>query len=243
MERGELVKAEKLFRRLIEAKKRVLGHDRLETLSSIFGLVRVLCHIGKLANAEALSRNLLQDSQRIFENTHVVTRHYTRDLTIMLDDQEKYSEALPYYEKVYTFDLATFGPDNPKTLESERDSFEVRGIVDQQLQSEQTRSKRTSLSGSQNSDLESDARSEASEPDDEFIFSIYEQTLLGSSEDAEQALISIPTGGQDDKESVISTEENADDLQMLEAAGDESEASENATQEEDKLEADEILDD
>lgn len=191
----EIVKAEGLLKRVIETAPRVLGRGHGLNLASKFVLVRVLWEGRKFGDAETLSRNNVQNSQRMFGNNHPTTITCMSNLADLLERLKRHSEAPPYIGKVYTFRLETWGPERPDTLEAKRDYYRVRGIVGQQLQSEQTRAKMISLSGNQNTDLKSDARSEASELD-EFIFSIYEQNLLGSSEDAEQARISIPPGGQ-----------------------------------------------
>ncbi|EDN99633.1 hypothetical protein SS1G_02491 [Sclerotinia sclerotiorum 1980 UF-70] len=187
--------AEGLLKRVIETAPRVLGRGHGLNLASKFVLVRVLWEGRKFGDAETLSRNNVQNSQRMFGNNHPTTITCMSNLADLLERLKRHSEAPPYIGKVYTFRLETWGPERPDTLEAKRDYYRVRGIVGQQLQSEQTRAKMISLSGNQNTDLKSDARSEASELD-EFIFSIYEQNLLGSSEDAEQARISIPPGGQ-----------------------------------------------
>lgn len=195
MERGELVKAEKLFRRLIETKTKVLGQNQITTLESRFGLISVIRLLNKLTDAESLCRKLIQDSQRFWGPNNPLTFRYMRAIAVILDDQRRYSAALPYFEEFYAFKLATLGPEHPETLRNERYCVHVRQIVEQRAQRKRIKNKRTS-SGSQTSDSESDTGSgdyESDEEsdfetytqpetfglDDEFVFSNYEQTLLG----------------------------------------------------------------
>lgn len=195
MERGELVKAEKLFRRLIETKTKVLGQNQITTLESRFGLISVIRLLNKLTDAESLCRKLIQDSQRFWGPNNPLTFRYMRAIAVILDDQRRYSAALPYFEEFYAFKLATLGPEHPETLRNERYCVDVRQIVEQRAQRKRIKNKRTS-SGSQTSDSESDTGSgdyESDEEsdfetytqpetfglDDEFVFSNYEQTLLG----------------------------------------------------------------
>ncbi|TEY39970.1 hypothetical protein BOTCAL_0445g00030 [Botryotinia calthae] len=259
MERGQLVKAEKIFRRVIEIEERVIGHDDALTLSSILGLAGVLRSEGKYADAEALYRNLVHDNQRIFGTNSPETILYTENLGWFLSDQRKYSESLPYLEIVYTNYLKTLGPDNPKTLIMENDCMEVRKKLEQQLQREQRKARRGS-STSLTSDTESDTESEVSELGDDFIFSTYERNLLWSSgSDTEQSLFSTSEEDDEDDEeseeeseedvdSIIGTENEASDIQILETLkdgreGGEESILENQEEEKDKLEANEHSED
>ncbi|KAM0189232.1 hypothetical protein ACHAPC_003237 [Botrytis cinerea] len=195
---GQLVKAEKIFRRVIEAKERLFGHDVVTTLASILGLAEVLRSARKYADAEALYRNLVHDGQRIFGTNHPETILYMRELGYVLKDQRKYSESLPYYEIVHTHDLKTLGPNSPNTLAAERNYVAVRKKLEQQLQREQRKARKGS-STSLPSDSESDTGSEVSELGDESIFSTYERNLLWSSDsDTEQVFFCISKGEEEE---------------------------------------------
>ncbi|KAK6602111.1 kinesin light chain [Botrytis cinerea] len=254
MERGQLVKAEKIFRRVIEAKERLFGHDVVTTLASILGLAEVLRSARKYADAEALYRNLVHDGQRIFGTNHPETILYMRELGYVLEDQRKYSESLSYYEIVHTHDLKTLGPNSPNTLAAERNYVAVRKKLEQQLQREQRKARKGS-STSLPSDSESDTESEVSELGDESIFSTYERNLLWSSDsDTEQVFFCISKGEEEesakehveeDVDPIIGTESEASDIQMPEGLKDRRKASHDSIPEEDKhkLEADEHLKD
>lgn len=62
MERGELDKAEELFRQDVETRKMVLGTDDIDTLESTFGLSHVLLESESIADSETILRTLNEDS-------------------------------------------------------------------------------------------------------------------------------------------------------------------------------------
>ncbi|TGO17030.1 hypothetical protein BTUL_0021g00270 [Botrytis tulipae] len=236
MERGQLVKAERIFRRVIEIRKRVLGQDHMETLASVFALVRVLRSAEKCADAEALCRSLVHDSQKTLETNHPRNFTYINELALGLYDQGKYSESLTCVESVYAHHLATLGPNNPTTLNSEHTCTIVREKLEQQLQREQRKARRGS-SASQNSDSESDTESEVSELGDESIFSTYERNLLWSSDsDTKQSLFLTSEGEEgeeeEDADSIMGTKSDASDIQIPETLKDGREASEESVAEE-----------
>ncbi|THV54036.1 hypothetical protein BGAL_0036g00170 [Botrytis galanthina] len=251
MERGQLVKAERIFRRVIDIEKRVLGHDSIKTLGSVFALVCVLRSAEKCADAEALCRSLVHDSQRILETNHPRNFIYIYELALALYGQGKYSESLTCFESVYAHYLATLGPNNPQTLDSEDDCTIVRKKLEQQLQREQRKARRGS-SASQNSDSESDTESEVSELGEESIFSTYERNLLWSSDsDTEKSLEEDDEEEEEEEEdadSIIWTKNETIDIHEPEALKGGREASEESVPEKqeeknDKLETDEYLED
>ncbi|KAF7890835.1 uncharacterized protein EAF01_010644 [Botrytis porri] len=259
MERGQLVRAERILRRVIEIKERVLGHDHIATFSSVLALGCVFQSAGKYADAEALYRNLIHDSQRIFGSNHSTTIHFMKHLAFVLEDQGKCSESLTYFESVYAHRLATLGPNNPKTLKSEHDCAIVRVNLEQQLQRKQRKARR--ISSASQTDSESDTESEVSELGDESIFSTYERNLLWSSgSDIEKSLFLTSEGEEgerkeevadedendeedeeEDADSIIATKNETVDIQIPEALEDGREASEKLIEEqkeeEDKLKA------
>ncbi|TGO67567.1 hypothetical protein BOTNAR_0039g00030 [Botryotinia narcissicola] len=224
MERGHLVRAERIFRRVIEIEERVLGQDHEVTLAGVFALGHVFRKSGKYADAEALLRNVVHDGQRIFGSNHRNTIAYLHQLAWVLKFQGKYSESLTCLESVYAHHLTTLGPNNPETLELERDCVETRKDLELQLQREQKKDRRGS-SASQNSDSESDTESEVSELGEESIFSTYERNLLCEEEYEEE-------DEEEDADSIIGTKSDASDIQIPETLKDRREASEESVAEE-----------
>ncbi|KAF7891171.1 uncharacterized protein EAF02_001496 [Botrytis sinoallii] len=257
VERGQLVRAEKIFRRVIEVSERILGHDKIETMASASALVHVLRIAEKFAEAEALCRNLVHDCQRIFGTNHPETFYHINELAFIFENQGRHSESLACFESVYAHKLATLGPDNPRTLLSECNCVSVRENLERQSQKEQRKARRGS-SASQRSDSESDTESEVSELGDESFFSTYERNLLWSSDSDIEKSLFLTSEGEEGGESgeeyegkgagpTVGTKSEASDNQIPEALKDKREVSEKPVAEEQeekiKLEANEHLKD
>lgn len=231
MERGELDKAEELFR-----QEEVLGTDDIDTLESTFGLSYVLRESESIADSETILRTLNEDSKRILGANHCVTNRYMKGLADVLNLQGRLREAPEYLEEAYKNHLKALGPDNPRTLKyaGQRLGLQWRILV-QRTYDEQTLTdepydfendvESENAEVDEPSDVDGDAQTKSPEPVDAFklYFSEHDSHERLSS-DTEQTIVSVFTAGGENRELIIKMKEEASDTSS-QALGDEKQSS------------------
>ncbi|GFS92088.1 ankyrin-3 [Nephila pilipes] len=97
-EQGKNEEALRIFKEIIPKQKEKLGSNDDDILKSESYLARVLCEMKKYAIASKINNEVLQKCKEI---SHGVTISTYNTLSTILINQEKYSEALENYEKIY----------------------------------------------------------------------------------------------------------------------------------------------
>jgi tetratricopeptide (TPR) repeat protein len=92
---GKPAEAEPLLRRVLEARKRTLGADHADTLTSAMNLGMALHDQGRLAEAEPLLRPALEARERTLGAHHADTLMSVCKLGMLLKAQGKLAEAEP----------------------------------------------------------------------------------------------------------------------------------------------------
>ena len=117
-ERANYDEAEQMNRRALDGRKKVLGKEHPDTLTSISNLALVLQDQGKYEQAEQMNRQALDAYEKVLGKEHPETMRSVNNLASVLQYQGKYEEAeqmnrraLNGYEKV-------LGKDHPFTLTS-----------------------------------------------------------------------------------------------------------------------------
>ncbi len=101
-------------------RKRVLGPEHPDTLTSAANLAGSLSGQGKTAEAEQIEREVLAIRTRVLGPEHPGTLTTASNLAITLFDQRKYAEAQPLFEATLEVQRRVLGPDHTETLNTAR---------------------------------------------------------------------------------------------------------------------------
>ena len=112
---GNLNKAERAWRRLLDTRNRVYGAKDLDTIATISNLAIVLHAQGNFEEAEVRYRDALALHQEI-QGTDEALMKTKHNLAITLQDQKKYQEAEDLYEVVLAWKRAKLGSTDVSTL-------------------------------------------------------------------------------------------------------------------------------
>ncbi|MGH7242155.1 MAG: tetratricopeptide repeat protein [Phycisphaerales bacterium] len=104
-----------LGEQVLDARKRVLGEDHPETLTTMNNLASTYRALGIQDKADALSRAELETSIRVLGEDHPDTITSLANMGASLRGQHKYEEALPYLERAIRASRKVLAPDNPGT--------------------------------------------------------------------------------------------------------------------------------
>ena len=110
--------AEELEVQALETRKRVLGSEHPDTLTSVNNLALILRAQGKYVEAETLNRRVLEERKRVMGELHPDTLTSVRNLALVLQDQEKYDEAEKMYQRALEGREKQLGKEHPDTLHS-----------------------------------------------------------------------------------------------------------------------------
>ena len=110
--------AEELEVQALETRKRVLGSEHPDTLTSVNNLALILRAQGKYVEAEKLNRRVLEERKRVMGELHPDTLTSVRNLALVLQDQEKYDEAEKMYQRALEGREKQLGKEHPDTLHS-----------------------------------------------------------------------------------------------------------------------------
>ncbi|KAH8702997.1 Tetratricopeptide repeat-domain-containing protein [Phaeosphaeriaceae sp. PMI808] len=115
---GLHIKAEKLHRRVLTAREKVLGPEHLDTLMSMSNLAAVLNSQGKYEEAEAMNRQTLARREKVLGPEHPYTLMSMNNLAAVLNRQGKYEEAEAMNRQTLARRERVLGPEHPDALMS-----------------------------------------------------------------------------------------------------------------------------
>jgi len=110
-----IVRARTLGEETLAAKKRVLGEEHQNTLSSMGNLAIVYKQLGMTDRAEALAREELAIVSRTLGEEHPNTIVSLANMGSMLRSQGRFAEALPYLERAISGSRKSLPPDHDGT--------------------------------------------------------------------------------------------------------------------------------
>ena len=113
---GKFSDAEKLYRRVIELRSRVLGPEHPDTLASRNRLIYALNEEEKHAAAEAEARQVVKLREKILGFEHPDTLLSRYNLASALYHEGKFAEAERIYREVLQLDEKVIGPEHQRTL-------------------------------------------------------------------------------------------------------------------------------
>ena len=96
---GKYAKAEPLFEKALEIRRRLLTENQPATAESYNNLAAALNNLGKSAQAQPLYEKALKINRRLLTEDHRSTSTSYNNLAYNLDDQGKYTAAQPLFEK------------------------------------------------------------------------------------------------------------------------------------------------
>jgi serine/threonine protein kinase/tetratricopeptide (TPR) repeat protein len=115
---GLYSRAQSLYEHTIEIRRRVLGPEHPDTLSSMNNLASVLDHQGRYAEAEKLYRETIDVKRRVLGPEHPDTLTSMWGLCVVLDHQGRYAEAEKLDRETIDVKRRVLGPEHPDTLRS-----------------------------------------------------------------------------------------------------------------------------
>lgn len=118
LELGIYPEAQRQLERTIELRRRVLGDDHPDELTSLRSLATLYLNQGKFAQAEPLYKRVLEVQRRVLGEQHADTLQSMFDLGVAYEGEEKYAEAEPLFTKVLEARKRLLGDDHPDTLEN-----------------------------------------------------------------------------------------------------------------------------
>ena len=113
---GLYPQAESLLTDAVEIRRRVLGAQNPDTLSSMHALSRTLREQGRYAEAEKLQRETLESRRRILGPEHPQTLASMSQLASILYDEGRDPEAEKLGQQALDSQLRILGPEDPNTL-------------------------------------------------------------------------------------------------------------------------------
>jgi tetratricopeptide (TPR) repeat protein len=113
---GNYAAAEKLYRRALVIRERILGPEHLDTVGSINNLANLLSHTEDYEGAETLHRRALEIREKSLGLEHHDTLHSLDSLAAVLSDQSKYAAAEPYYRHVLAIRENKHKPEHPDVV-------------------------------------------------------------------------------------------------------------------------------
>ncbi|RAR02066.1 TPR-like protein [Stemphylium lycopersici] len=115
---GFYAKAERLHRRALQVREKVLGHEPPSTLTSMSNLAGVLDSQGKYKEAEAINRQTLAQSEKVLGQEHPNTLASMNNSALVLKSQGKYEEAEAINRQTLAQSEKVLGQEHPDTLTS-----------------------------------------------------------------------------------------------------------------------------
>jgi non-specific serine/threonine protein kinase/serine/threonine-protein kinase len=115
-------------------RRRELGDEHADTLSSIDRMGVLLHAQGKWSEAEAYLREALEKRRRVLGEEHADTLESLNNVGVLLWDQHKLDQAEPYFHEAMDKSRRVLGDDHPETLKSINNVgslLRVQGKLDQ----------------------------------------------------------------------------------------------------------------
>jgi tetratricopeptide (TPR) repeat protein len=108
--------AERQMDRVLELRRRVLGEEHPDTLSSMNSMALLYLYEGKYALAEPVFAKVVDLQRRVLGEGHPDTLTSMSNLTLLYRFQGKYAQAQPLVTKVLEGRLRVLGQEHPDTL-------------------------------------------------------------------------------------------------------------------------------
>ena len=102
----------------LASRRRVLGEEHPDTLTSINNLASLLHALDKLAEAESFYRESLEKFRRVLGEEHPDTLTSINNLASLLQTQDKLAEAESFYRESLEKRRRVLGEDHPDTISS-----------------------------------------------------------------------------------------------------------------------------
>ena len=115
---GQYGEAEKIHRRALDLRERVLGKEHVDTLMSRNAIGASLYYQGKYPEAEKISREELTLHEKLLGQEDPRTLATRHNLGAVLNNQGKYAESKKMLEETVLLEEAILGKENPATLAS-----------------------------------------------------------------------------------------------------------------------------
>jgi tetratricopeptide (TPR) repeat protein len=134
--KGEYDRALPLYEQCLAKRKRFLGDDHPDTLSTLIELAVVFDRKGEYDRALPLYEECLEKRKKILGDDHPDTILTINELALLFVHKGEYDRALPLYEECLEKRKRLFGDDNPGTLTTINelaDLFRKKGQYDRAL--------------------------------------------------------------------------------------------------------------
>nr|XP_036584595.1 uncharacterized protein CTRU02_05670 [Colletotrichum truncatum]KAF6794113.1 hypothetical protein CTRU02_05670 [Colletotrichum truncatum] len=115
---GKYGEAEQMHRQTLEMRKKVLGPENPNTLSSMNNLAGVFDSQGKYEEAEQMHRQALEMRKKVLGPENPDTLGSMNNLALVLRSQGKYDEAEQMHRQTLELSQKVLGLENPSTLTS-----------------------------------------------------------------------------------------------------------------------------
>jgi len=111
-------RAQMLLTQSLQIRRRVLGTNSVDTLTSLNTLAKTMYLQGRYAEAEKLFREALEIRRRVLGTGHPDTLQSQSDLAENLSVQGRYADAEKLRQETYDIRRRILGPEHPSTLDS-----------------------------------------------------------------------------------------------------------------------------
>ncbi|KAL8634563.1 MAG: hypothetical protein Q9228_007842, partial [Teloschistes exilis] len=117
---GKYDEAERMNRRALDGREKMLGIEHPHTLTSVSNLASVLQDQGKYDEAEQMNQRALDGREKVLGKEHPDTLTSVSNLALVLQDQGKYDEAERMNRRALDGNLASVLQNQGKYEEAER---------------------------------------------------------------------------------------------------------------------------
>jgi tetratricopeptide (TPR) repeat protein len=112
---GRYPEAEKIYREVLEARRRVLGEDHPDTIWSMHNVGAILMIEGRYVEAEMPIREAIERARRTLGEDHIGTLDMMSYLAVAISRQGRYDDAESLAREVFERALRTLGENHPST--------------------------------------------------------------------------------------------------------------------------------
>jgi len=116
MDLGLYPEAQRQVERAFDLRRRALGPEHPDTLTSMYGLAILYWRQGKYAEAEPLYTKVLEVRRRVLGPEHSDTLTTMTLLALLYADEGKFAQAEPLYTEALEAERRALGPEHPDTL-------------------------------------------------------------------------------------------------------------------------------
>ena len=143
---GRLLVAEKLLRRMSSTRKKSLGMEHVDTLTTMSWCGALLLNQGRYEEAERSSRQTAQLGKRILGNEHEMTLDSLRSLAMALKVQYKYNEAENIQRQLLQTHEEKYSKRDPDTIECSTNLAETLRLQGKSVEAEKMQRETLQLS-------------------------------------------------------------------------------------------------